>query len=66
MPRYGPVWLEIAREQYTSLPAETRGQVDARIERRARTRSGSQSIVHGDGNPRHAVKHAHELTSGRG
>ncbi|MGH3830545.1 MAG: hypothetical protein ACRDRS_08850 [Pseudonocardiaceae bacterium] len=32
MPRYGPVWLEIAREQYASLLAETRGQVDARIE----------------------------------
>lgn len=32
MPRYGPVWLEIVREQYASLPAETRGQVDARIE----------------------------------
>ena len=32
MPCYGPVWLEIAREQYASLPAETREQVDARIE----------------------------------
>jgi len=26
------VWLEIAREEYASLPAETRGQVDVRIE----------------------------------
>jgi mRNA-degrading endonuclease RelE of RelBE toxin-antitoxin system len=32
MPRYGPVWLEIAREHYARLPAETREQVDARIE----------------------------------
>lgn len=32
MPRYGPVWLEIALEQYAGLPAETREQVDARIE----------------------------------
>lgn len=32
MPRYGPVWLEIAREHYASLPAATREQVDARIE----------------------------------
>ena len=32
MPRYGPVWLEIAREQYAGLPAEAREQVDARIE----------------------------------
>jgi len=32
MPRYSPVWLEIALEQYASLPAEAREQVDARIE----------------------------------
>jgi len=32
MPRYGPVWLEIALEQYASLSTETREQVDGRIE----------------------------------
>jgi len=32
MPRYGPVWLEIAREQYTSRPADAREQIDTRIE----------------------------------
>lgn len=32
MPRYGPVWLEIAREHYASLPAEAREQIDARLE----------------------------------
>jgi hypothetical protein len=32
MPRYGPVWLEIAREHYASLPADAREQVDARLE----------------------------------
>jgi mRNA-degrading endonuclease RelE of RelBE toxin-antitoxin system len=32
MPRYRPVWLEIAREQYTSLPAEAREQIDTRVE----------------------------------
>jgi len=32
MPRYGPVWLEIAREHYANLSAEARKQVDARIE----------------------------------
>jgi hypothetical protein len=32
MPRYGLVWLEIAREQYTALPLESRDQVDTRIE----------------------------------
>ena len=32
MPRYGPVWLEIAREQYTSLPADAREQIDIRVE----------------------------------
>ncbi|MGH3614283.1 MAG: type II toxin-antitoxin system RelE family toxin [Pseudonocardia sp.] len=32
MPRYGPVWLEIALEQYASLPPEAREQVGARIE----------------------------------
>lgn len=32
MPRYGPVWLEIAREHYASLPAEAREQVDVRVE----------------------------------
>ncbi|HEX4102255.1 MAG: hypothetical protein WAN20_20855 [Pseudonocardiaceae bacterium] len=32
MPRYGPVWLEIVREQYTSLPADAREQIDTRVE----------------------------------
>lgn len=32
MPRYGPVWLEIAREQYTSLPADAREQIGIRVE----------------------------------
>lgn len=32
MPRYGPVWLEIAREQYTSLPADAREQINTRVE----------------------------------
>lgn len=32
MPRYGLVWVEIAREQYAALPPELREQVDARIE----------------------------------
>jgi mRNA-degrading endonuclease RelE of RelBE toxin-antitoxin system len=32
MPRYGPVWLEIAAEQYAHLPASTRKQVDSRVE----------------------------------
>jgi hypothetical protein len=31
MPRYGPVWLQIAREHYASLPSEARAQIDARI-----------------------------------
>jgi mRNA-degrading endonuclease RelE of RelBE toxin-antitoxin system len=32
MPRYRPVWLEIAREQYTSLPADAREQIETRVE----------------------------------
>ncbi len=32
MPRYGLIWLEIAREYYASLPATTREQIDIRIE----------------------------------
>lgn len=32
MGRYGPVWLEIALEQYAGFPGEVREQVDARIE----------------------------------
>jgi hypothetical protein len=32
MARYASVWLEIAREYYDSLAAETRMQVDARLE----------------------------------
>ncbi|MGH3766958.1 MAG: hypothetical protein ACRDS0_25310 [Pseudonocardiaceae bacterium] len=32
MPRYGPVWLEIPREQCAGLPADVRELVDARIE----------------------------------
>jgi hypothetical protein len=32
MARYGLVWVEIAREQYATLPPEAREQVDARIE----------------------------------
>ncbi|MGH3915251.1 MAG: hypothetical protein ACRDTC_17865 [Pseudonocardiaceae bacterium] len=31
MPRYGPVWLEIALEQYAGLPAQTQEQIDARV-----------------------------------
>ncbi len=32
MSRYRPVWLEIAREHYASLPPDARQQVDARVE----------------------------------
>lgn len=32
MPRYGPVWLEIALEQYASLPAEAQEQINARVQ----------------------------------
>ena len=32
MPRYGPVWLEIAAEQYAHLPPVVRALVDARLE----------------------------------
>lgn len=32
MARYGPVWLEIAREQYAALPGELQAQVDTRVE----------------------------------
>jgi mRNA-degrading endonuclease RelE of RelBE toxin-antitoxin system len=32
MPRYGAIWVEIAREQYAALPPEAREQVDARIQ----------------------------------
>lgn len=32
MPRYGAVWVEIAREQYESLPASACAEVDVRLE----------------------------------
>ncbi|MGH4013396.1 MAG: hypothetical protein ACRDSL_05575 [Pseudonocardiaceae bacterium] len=32
MPRYRAIWLEIAREQYTNLPAEIQRQSDTRVE----------------------------------
>lgn len=32
MPRYGLVWVEIAREQYAAMPREGREQVDIRLE----------------------------------
>jgi hypothetical protein len=32
MSRYGLVWLEIAREQYITLPDTARSHVDARVE----------------------------------
>jgi mRNA-degrading endonuclease RelE of RelBE toxin-antitoxin system len=32
MARYGPVWLEIAAEQYAHLPASGQQQVDAQLE----------------------------------
>lgn len=31
MPRYGPVWLEIAEQQYRDLPADLRDLVDRRL-----------------------------------
>ena len=60
MPRYGPVWLEIAREHYASLPAAAREQVDARIEELLENpleqsssaydqRSDQRTTVYGDG-----------------
>jgi hypothetical protein len=32
MPRYGLIWLEIAREYYAGLPATAQEQIDVRIE----------------------------------
>lgn len=32
MPRCHSLWLEIARQQYASLPAEVREQIDTRLE----------------------------------
>lgn len=32
MPRHGPVWLEIARQQYASLAPEIRALIDVRLE----------------------------------
>ncbi len=31
MPRYGAVWLEIARERYASLPADIQDLIDAEV-----------------------------------
>lgn len=31
MPRYGPVWLEIAEQQYRELPDDLRDLVDRRL-----------------------------------
>ena len=31
MARYGLVWLEIALEQYASIPVEVQEQIDARV-----------------------------------
>jgi hypothetical protein len=31
MPRYGPVWLQIAGQQYRDLPEDLRGLVDRRL-----------------------------------
>jgi len=33
MPRYGPVWLEIAEQQYRDLPDDVRDLVDQRLTR---------------------------------
>ncbi|MGB6165273.1 MAG: hypothetical protein WCF33_24830 [Pseudonocardiaceae bacterium] len=44
MPRYGLVWLEIAREHYASLSAAAREQIDARTEQlRENSRQQSRS-----------------------
>lgn len=72
MPRYGAVWLEIAREQYAALPAEARAQVDARVEQlleNARNPLGgydepsdSWTTIYGDGTGliMFAVVHSHQ------
>lgn len=56
MPRYGPVWLEITREQYISLPADAREQIDTRVEQllenpRQQPRSAydERTTTYGDG-----------------
>lgn len=33
MPRYGPIWLEIALEQYASLPVEAQEQINAQVKK---------------------------------
>jgi hypothetical protein len=60
MPRYGPVWLEIAAEQYAQLPEAVRALVDTRLEQLLENpnqqpvsaydeRSDQWTTVHGDG-----------------
>jgi hypothetical protein len=59
MPRYGPVWLEIAREQYEALPESARAEVDTRLKQLLENprgplggydqRTDQWTIVYGDG-----------------
>jgi hypothetical protein len=44
MPRYGPVWLEIAAEEYAQLPEAVRALVEVRLEQLLwRIRTSDQS-----------------------
>ena len=75
MARYGPVWLEIAAEQYAHLPSTVREQVDARLEqllenpRQARAsydqRADQWTTTYGDGAGLlvYALVHEHQRVS---
>ncbi len=48
MPRYGPVWLEIAEQQYRDLPEDLRNLVDRRLGQLLENPTADQDAVYNE------------------
>lgn len=48
MPRYGPVWLEIAEQQYRDLPEDLRDLVDRRLGQLLENPTADQDAVYNE------------------
>lgn len=55
MPRYGPVWLEIAEQQYRDLPTELRDLVDRRLTQLLENPTADPDVVYNERSDRYSV-----------
>lgn len=48
MPRYAPIWVEFARQQYDDLPADMRGAVARRVAQLLEDPTGASDAVYNE------------------